>query len=89
LAKLRYPHRYKLEKGTVDPEILLGIMCKALSKTILLGWSNVVDAEGNDVPFSEEAASRALKNSLFREFVINTAAESENYRAEFIDNSIK
>lgn len=89
LAKLRYPYRYKIEKNSVDPKILLDIMCKTLSKTILLDWSDVIDASGNVVPFSIEAAEKALKNSLFREFVISVAIESENFRAEFIDESVK
>ena len=89
LSKLRYPYRHKLEKGSIDPKILLDIMCKSLSKTILLDWSNVVDSDGHDVPYSIEVAEQALKNSLFREFVIAVATESENFKAEFVEESIK
>lgn len=89
LSKLRYPYRHKLEHGSVDPKILLDIMCKSLSRTILLDWSNVVDSEGNNVPYSVEVAEQALKNSLFREFVITVATESENFKAEFVEDSIK
>lgn len=89
LSKLRYPYRHKLERGSVDPKILLDIMCKALSKTILLDWSNVINSKGENVPYSIEAAEHALKNSLFREFVITVSTESENFRAEFIEDSVK
>lgn len=89
LSKLRYPYRHKIEKDSIDPEILLTIMCKSLSRTILLNWSNVINSEGEDVPYSIKAAEQALKNSLFREFVISVATESENFRAEFIEDSVK
>lgn len=89
LSKLRYPYRHKLDKGTVDPETLLNIMCKALSKTILLDWSNVINSKGEIVDYSENNAVEALKNSAFRDFVISIAAEIENYKVEFIDDSVK
>lgn len=89
LSKLRYPYRHKLDKGMIDPEILLTIMCKALSKTILLDWSNVVNSNGEIVDYSESNAVEALKDSAFRDYVISIAAEVENYRVEFIDESVK
>lgn len=89
LSKLRYPYRHKIDKGTVDPKILLDIMCKALSKTILLDWDNVVNSKGEIVDYSEDNASEALKDSGFRDYVISVAAEIENYKVEFIDDSVK
>lgn len=89
LSKLRYPYRHKIEKGTVDPEILLNIMCKALSRTILLGWHNVVNSKGEIVDYSVDNAFKALRDSAFRDFVISIAVEIENFRSEFIDDSVK
>ena len=90
LSKLRYPYRHKFEKDSVDPSILLDIMCKSLSQAILLGWSEVKNDKGQDVEFSIENAYIALKNNgLFRSFVIGIATELENFKAEYIDESIK
>lgn len=89
LSKLRYPYRYKIEKNTVDPKILLNIMCEALSKTILVGWTGVVNGEGQDVPYTIKSAAQALKNSHLREFVIDIATEIENFRTDFIRDSVE
>lgn len=89
LAKLRYPYRVKLNKGNIDPEIMLEIMCKALSRTIVLDWSNVVNSKGETVDYSEDNAFQALRDSAFRDFVISIATEIENYRSEFVKESVK
>lgn len=82
-TKLQAPYRKDLERKRLDPETQLEIMCKAMSKAILLDWRNVVDSNGNDVSFDANMAYDVLKkNADFREFVSNFATEIENYLQE-------
>ena len=90
LSKLRYPYRYKIDKGTIDPSKMLDILCESISKTILLDWSNVKDDKGNEVEFSKEVAYKVLKdNGIFRSFIIDTATELENFKEETLTDDIK
>jgi hypothetical protein len=82
-TKLQMPHRRDIDKKRLDPEIQVDIMCKAMSKAIVLDWDNVVDNSGNLVTFSIDNAYRALKNNAeFREFVTDYSTELENYATE-------
>lgn len=40
---------------------LQGIMAELYSKHVLIAWANVVDDEGNEVPFSQGAAEEFLR----------------------------
>lgn len=62
-ARLQQPHRSKIEKGTLDPAISKEIVCKAFAQALILDWSEVIDSDGNDVPFSTESAYQALTNN--------------------------
>jgi hypothetical protein len=82
-TRLQMPYRKDIDKRRLDPETQLDIMCKAMSKAMLLDWKDVVDNSGNPVPFDKDVAYKALKgNSDFREFVSNFATEIENYVQE-------
>lgn len=49
-------------------------LIKIMSKTILLGWADVKDPSGNDLPYSEQMAVIALKqNDAVRTFVDNVS----------------
>jgi hypothetical protein len=81
LAQLQQPHRRKIDAGTMDPQLSKDIVCKAMAKGLLLDWKDVVDKSGEDVPFSNEAALKALTiNPEFREFVSEFAQNLENFR---------
>ena len=81
--RLQRPHRKAIDKGTLDPQIQNELMAKALSKTILLGWKDVVDGSGKTVAYSQEAAYNVLlNNGLFREFITEFATELGNFESE-------
>jgi hypothetical protein len=82
-TRLQAPYRKDIERKRLDPEIQLEIMCKAMSKAILLDWKDVVDHKGDTVEFSEKTAFTALTNNAdFREFVSDFATEIENFLQE-------
>lgn len=86
-AKLQVPHRRAIQKNRLDPNIQLDLMARAMSKTLLLDWKDVVDSSGNDVEFNIDVAYNALlKNSELRDFVTEYATDLANYIEEERDD---
>lgn len=89
ISRLQAPYRKKIDKGILDPQIQLDIMCKSMAKGILLDWKDVGDGE-NEIPFSEEVAIKVLtNNSELREFVQDFALDLANFREEEIEDTGK
>jgi len=85
LARLQQPHRSKIERHSLDPKIQSEILCKAMAGTVLLGWKDVVDANKQQVQFSEELAANVLINQPdIREFVSEFATDLDNFRDEAV-----
>ncbi len=55
------PHRRQMDRGTLDPEVSEQIMREVYSRTVVLDWKGIKDAEGQDVPYSPEAAVELFK----------------------------
>lgn len=80
-SRLQMPHRKRIDKGTIDPETALDIMCEALSKAVLLDWKNVTGDDGENVSYTPELGRRALANNGdLREFIQEYAADIDNFR---------
>lgn len=85
LNRLQAPHRKKIEKGTLDPKISKEILCEAMAEGLLLDWQDVVDKDGNQVPFTPEIAFKALlNNDDLKDHLSEFAQDLENFRAEEI-----
>lgn len=79
---LQRPHQKQIEKGTLDPAVSQEILCRALSKYILLDWKNVGD-KGAPLAYSVETAFNALMaNPELRSFVQEFSIDVSNFRAE-------
>ena len=61
LSRSIKPYRRQLDKGTLDPEVSDELMINVYLDTVVLGWSGFQDAEGNDIPYSREAAYALFK----------------------------
>ena len=80
-SRLQLPYRKKIEKGNLDPETTLDIMCEAMSKGILRDWDKVTDKSGEEVPYSQELAYKALTNNAdLREWVTEFATDLDNFK---------
>lgn len=89
LTRLNKPHRRQLERGMMDPAEQQKVLIQAMAQAILLDWQNVKDKSGADVPFSPEAASKALKSPMLREFVMEISADLSNFKEEDTDEDVK
>lgn len=80
-SRLQLPYRKKIEKGILDPETSLDIMCEALAKGILVDWKDVQDKNGNTIPYSVEIGMKALANNVdLRDWVQEFAADIDNFK---------
>lgn len=57
------------------------ILTRQLARAVLIDWKGVYDGEGNEIPYSEEAALATLTEMKdFREFVYQAANERDTFR---------
>jgi hypothetical protein len=81
VRQLMKPHLRKVRRGKIDPDLLEDINRKATAKTILLGWEDLQDDDGKDVPYSPEKAEEYLKEFPdFAEIVMEFATDVDLYR---------
>lgn len=86
LARLQAPHRRKIEEGKLDMEIQRTILCKAMAKGLVRDWDKVVNKAKEPVPYSEAQCAQVLvKNTAFRQFVTDFAADLANFREETLE----
>jgi hypothetical protein len=77
------PHKSKIDKGTLDPALMREMMTRAMSEALLLDWADVVDGNGQKVPYSAEAGYKALKNNEdLRDYISDFALNLDNFREE-------
>jgi hypothetical protein len=88
-AAAQRPFQRQIDKGTLDPAVSQELLCRAMSKHILLDWENVGD-NGSAVPYSPETAFNALMNNPeLRSFVQEVAIDIGNFRAEEDEDEVK
>jgi len=83
VRELSKPYRSRIRKGTMPDEISDEILFKAMSQTILLGWSGIEDDKGKEIKYSSDAAYDLLKGMKdFRILVSELANEQMAFRRE-------
>jgi len=78
LMKHVKPYRKAFQAGTLDAKTQSEIMAKVYADSVVLDWVNVMDAEGNEMPFSHENVVKLFTDlpELFQQVI----ADAENYR---------
>lgn len=85
--------RYHAQAGTpvgkkLDSELLSDLTMKSMAEAVLLGWEGF-SFNGEEVPYSHEAAYELLKNDRdVREFVSGVANDLDNYLKEDSDQAL-
>jgi len=91
LRELTGPHLDKIRDGSVDPDLNLEILKKVRAATILLGWENLEDDNG-EISYSPERALEFFKDETLRDFYLFVIIQSENidlFRKEIVAESVK
>lgn len=78
--KLEAPYtRYKRKHdGQLPPGVDEKIAREAVAKMVIMDWRNVDDAEGNPIPFSEDAAMKALSDPVVGDQLLNGIMDAAN-----------
>ena len=90
LSRLQRPHIKKINNNQLNAKTSKDIMCEAISSDLLLGWKEVVDAEGGEIEFSKDMAKAALMNDDdFRDWVQEFGTDLDNYKAQEVEDIAK
>ncbi|HUV62333.1 MAG TPA: hypothetical protein VMW24_00475 [Sedimentisphaerales bacterium] len=85
------PHQRGIRSGMMIGEMVTDLLKPAVARHLLLGWQNLQDEKGKNLPYSADKALEFFKNPAFVDlyfFVLETAGESEMFRkAEFEDST--
>lgn len=86
LAKLVKPYRRQLQTETVSPDTIQRIMREVYAETIVLGWENVRDENGNEMEFTKENVIK-----LFTDLpdVFETIQEFANGNSAFLESNLE
>jgi hypothetical protein len=76
------PYKVQVRTGTLQEEVAQGILRDCFARAILLDWEGLQDDEGNDIPYSEEAAKELLAIPDFMSMIEDFANSRELYRRE-------
>jgi hypothetical protein len=78
LERLTRPYRRQIAAETLAPETSRSIHIRVIVASILLGWENVQDKDGKNIPFTEENAIKLFEKlpGWFDDIVTNANKES-------------
>jgi len=89
-AELLRPYRVELSAGTMSEETREEIETKALSEKIVLGWKNVQNGTGEEIPYSPEKAAELLRAlPHLRRRIWTLTVNWENFREADKEAAIK
>lgn len=88
-TKMR-PFRRQLETGTMDVAVADTLMLDVYAETVVLGWENIEDQDGNELPFSVENVKQLFADlpDLAAD-VRSQAQEIAIFRADIAEASAK
>ena len=89
--KLIGPYRRQFESGKLSTEKQTDIMCKCMSKSILLGWKGLT-MDGEALEYSEEKAYELLSMEgadEFRDLISSYAQDADAYRNDQLEEEGK
>lgn len=89
LTALRKPHEQRIQRGTMNRELLDGLTRKAVAKHVLVGWRGIT-IDGKAVKYSPEKAEELMKKfDDFQEDVLTAANTRETFRREVVEENEK
>ena len=79
---LMRPHQHAAQSGKMDEEVAKAILTKVMAETLILGWENVNDRNGDPIEFSVEECTKLL-NDLpeLRDMIWEQANRAANFIA--------
>lgn len=77
------PYRRMIQNETIETSVVTRILRKVFAETVVLGWENVQDESGKDIPFNVENCIKLFEDlpDLFKD-VQEQAQRAALFRAE-------
>ena len=84
-AKVK-PYRRQIQTETIDTQVIEKLLRELYAETVVLGWENVEDADGNPLTFSTANAVKLFTDlpDLFRD-IQEQSQRSALFRAELLE----
>lgn len=84
------PHRRSIQNETIERALLEGIVKEVFAETVVLGWENVEDRDGNPMQFSKENCLKLFQDlpDLFAD-IQEQAGRAVLFRKEIQEASAK
>lgn len=89
-TRLLRPHQRRLKSMSGDET--LEILKPAIAKHLLIGWRNIEDEKGNEIPYSSENALEFFNDPSLADlftFVIDAAGENTSFAIEQQEEEVK
>ena len=86
------PHQHAIRSGTFSPEHIMDLLKPTAARHLLLDWTNLEEEDGQSIPYSADRALKFFRDPAFAElyaFVLETAGESEFFRKQQFEDSLK
>jgi hypothetical protein len=85
MEDLVQPHLASIRAGTFDKKLDQQITKEAVAKTVLLGWENLTDDEGQPIPYTPEKALEILNDPAYADiyrFILTMASSQQLFRVK-------
>ncbi len=92
LRNLVEPKTKDAREEKLDVKVFANLLNTVRARTILLGWENIEDKDGNSIPFSIEQSEKFFADPELKDFCTFVVAISENadqYAKEVLEESVK
>ena len=90
LAAKTKPYRRQIEADLMPADKATQIMAEVYAETVIIGWENVKDENGKDLPFTKENVVKLLTEIPDFFYEIKTAAnDAATFRREELREDIK
>jgi hypothetical protein len=90
--RLWRPHLREMRMKQMSTQAIAELTKPAVAQHLLKGWKNIQDDDGAEIPYSPQKALDLLRDPAlqdFYNFVVDVAAEAQNYRQELLEDSEK
>ncbi len=88
--KLLRPVLRRLRAGEIDSAEMEDVTIRVFARTVLLGWKNLQDDDGQEIPYSEVKALELMRSHRdFFLMVQELALDAEMFRARDAEESRK
>lgn len=90
LTQVMKPHLREAQLGLMDNAVAEALLQKVFIDTVLLDWKNVAGADGAELPFNKENATKLLKDlpDLYLE-LRESASNYASFRASTLETAVK